>query len=438
VLSSSKSDVDRYLKKADITKIFFKDLNGRTRSLSVNPSDIDGIIEKGVGIDGSSIAGIATVDNSDRILKPVPASFKIVPFMDKTVGFFVGKLYDQDGSRSAVDPRAVLENIINVAENNYGMKFVFGPEHEFFLLKKDEFSPDIHTDKLDYFGSGPSDTGEVVRHEIVKILEKCGITFEKTHHEVTSSQHEINLEPGDPLSIADRTVLFEYVTKEVAAECGMYATFMSKPFTGFNRNAFHIHASFTDENGNNLCYDKNGEFGLSEKMRNFVGGIIKYARESSIIFASTLNSYKAYVMNREAPIVRGWGVRNRSSMVRIPYSADPKATRFELRCADATGNVYLKFATLIAMGLRGIDEKLDPGKPDMGNTYQKNYIPKVLDKRFLPRDFYEALMESEKSKFLKEVLGEDLFNNYLRLKMADWEDHRTTITNIEHKKYLSI
>jgi len=438
VLSSSKSDVDRYLKKADITKIFFKDLNGRTRSLSVNPSDIDGIIEKGVGIDGSSIAGIATVDNSDRILKPVPASFKIVPFMDKTVGFFVGKLYDHDGSRSAVDPRAVLENIINVAENNYGMKFVFGPEHEFFLLKKDEFSPDIHTDKLDYFGSGPSDTGEVVRHEIVKILEKCGITFEKTHHEVTSSQHEINLEPGDPLSIADRTVLFEYVTKEVAAECGMYATFMSKPFTGFNRNAFHIHASFTDENGNNLCYDKNGEFGLSEKMRNFLGGIIKYARESSIIFASTLNSYKAYVMNREAPIVRGWGVRNRSSMVRIPYSADPKATRFELRCADATGNVYLKFATLIAMGLRGIDEKLDPGKPDMGNTYQKNYIPKVLDKRFLPRDFYEALMESEKSKFLKEVLGEDLFNNYLRLKMADWEDHRTTITNIEHKKYLSI
>lgn len=438
MLSSSKSDVDRYLKKADITKIFFKDLNGRTRSLSVNPSDIDGIIEKGVGIDGSSIAGIATVDNSDRILKPVPASFKIVPFMDKTVGFFVGKLYDHDGSRSAVDPRAVLENIINVAENNYGMKFVFGPEHEFFLLKKDEFSPDIHTDKLDYFGSGPSDTGEVVRHEIVKILEKCGITFEKTHHEVTSSQHEINLEPGDPLSIADRTVLFEYVTKEVAAECGMYATFMSKPFTGFNRNAFHIHASFTDENGNNLCYDKNGEFGLSEKMRNFLGGIIKYARESSIIFASTLNSYKAYVMNREAPIVRGWGVRNRSSMVRIPYSADPKATRFELRCADATGNVYLKFATLIAMGLRGIDEKLDPGKPDMGNTYQKNYIPKVLDKRFLPRDFYEALMESEKSKFLKEVLGEDLFNNYLRLKMADWEDHRTTITNIEHKKYLSI
>ncbi len=438
MLSSSKSDVDRYLKKADITKIFFKDLNGRTRSLSVNPSDIDKIIENGVGIDGSSIAGIATVDNSDRILKPVIESFKIVPFMDKTVGFFVGKLYDQDGSRSTVDPRAVLEKIIDVAENNYGMKFVFGPEHEFFLLKKDEFSQDIHTDKLDYFGSGPSDTGEVVRHEIVKVLEKCGINFEKTHHEVTSSQHEINLEPGDPLGIADRTVLFEYVTKEVAAECGMYATFMSKPFTGFNRNAFHIHASFTDEHGTNLCYDKNGEFGLSEKMRNFIGGIIKYAREASIIFASTLNSYKAYVMNREAPIVRGWGLRNRSSMVRIPYSADPKATRFELRCADATGNVYLKFATLIAMGLRGIDEKLDPGKPDMGNTYQKNYIPKVLDKRFLPRDFYEALMESEKSKFLKEVLGEDLFNNYLRLKMADWEDHRTTITNIEHKKYLSI
>jgi len=438
MLSSSKADIDRYLKKADITKIFFKDLNGRTKSLSVNPSDIDKILENGVGIDGSSIAGIATVDNSDRILKPVAESFKIVPFTDKKVAFFTGKLFDQDGSRSSVDPRAVLEKMIETAAKNYGMKFTFGPEHEFFLLKRDEFSNDIHTDKLDYFGSGPSDSGEIVRHEIVNVLEKCGIKFEKTHHEVTSSQHEINLEPGEPLSIADRTVLFEYVTKEIAAECGMYATFMSKPFTGFNRNAFHIHASFSDTENNNLCYAADDEYGLSDKMKNFIGGIIKYARESSIIFASTLNSYKAYVMNREAPIVRGWGLRNRSSMVRIPYSAEPAATRFELRCADATGNVYLKFATLIAMGLRGIDERLDPGKPDMGNTYKKNYTPKVLDRRFLPRDFYEALMESEKSKFLKEVLGEDLFNNYIILKLADWEDHRTTITNIEHKKYLSI
>lgn len=438
MLNSSKADIDRNLKKADITKIFFKDLNGRTKSLSVNPADMDKILEEGVGIDGSSIAGIATVDNSDRILKPVVESFKILPFTDKKVGFFAGKLYEQGGSRSSVDPRAILENMIDTAEKNYGMRFTFGPEHEFFLLKQDEFSQDMHTDKLDYFGSGPSDSGEIVRNEIVNLLEKCGIKFEKTHHEVTSSQHEVNLEPGDPLSIADRTILFEYVTKEVAAKCGMYATFMSKPFTGFNRNAFHIHASFSDKNGNNLCYDKDGEYGLSEKMKNFIGGIIKYARESSIIFASTLNSYKAYVMNREAPIVRGWGLRNRSSMVRIPYAADPEATRFELRCSDATGNVYLKFATLIAMGLRGIDEKLDPGKPDMGSTYKTNYAPKVLDKRFLPRDFYEALMESEKSKFLKEVLGNDLFNNYVRLKIADWEDHRTTITNIEIKKYLPI
>lgn len=438
MLSSNKTYVDQNIKKVDITKIFFKDLNGRTKSLSVNPIDMDKIIEEGVGIDGSSIAGIATVDNSDRILKPVPESFKIVPFTDKKVGFFTGKLFDQDGVRSAVDPRAVLEKIIDKADKEYGFEFTFGPEHEFFLLKKDEFGPDMHTDKLGYFGSGPSDSGEIVRHEIVDLLGKCGITFEKTHHEVTSSQHEINLEPGEPLSVADRTVLFEYVTKEVAAECGMYATFMSKPFTGFNRNAFHIHASFADKNGKNLCSDKSKDYGISDQMRSFIGGIIKYAREASIIFASTLNSYKAYVMNREAPIVRGWGLRNRSSMVRIPYASDPGATRFELRCADATGNVYLKFATLIAMGLKGIEENLDPGKPDMGSTYKKNYKPKVLDRKFLPRDFYEALMESEKSKFLKEVLGEDLFSNYIQLKIADWEDYRTTITNIEHKKYLSI
>jgi glutamine synthetase len=154
--------------------------------------------------------------------------------------------------------------------------------------------------------------------------------------------------------------------------------------------------------------------------------------------ASTFNSYKAYVLDREAPIIRGWGLRNRSSMVRVPYTHNPENTRIELRNPDPAGNPYLQIATLIAMGLQGIKENLDCGLPDIGSTYKKKYKYRLWDKRFLPKSMYEALVEAERSKFLKEVLGERIYSTYMSLKINDWEDHRVHVTPRELNKYLSI
>ncbi|MGM0416179.1 MAG: glutamine synthetase family protein [Thermodesulfobacteriota bacterium] len=432
--------IKEQLKQAYTTKIFFTDLNGRLKNLSINPQDLDSIMEHGTGFDGSSTAGIATVDNSDRILKPVMESFRLVDFGDRKVGFFVGQMFNQDGSRSEVDPRYALERAVAKAREEHQMLLTLGPEHEFFLLNGDEFHDDIHTDKLGYFDTSPSDIGDVVRQEIVNVLEKCGIRYAKTHHEVTSSQHEITLEPGDPLSVADRTILFNYVTKEVAAQYNLHASFMSKPFTGSNRNAFHIHVSFSDLAGDSLCYDEDVKNNLSPMMMNFIGGLIERAGEISIIFASTFNSYKAYVLDKEAPIVRGWGALNRSSMIRIPHASKPAATRMELRCPDTAGNVYLQFAVLIFTGLEGIKKKVDAGSADPGSNYHKSGSerPRALDRKFLPRDFTQGLMEAENSTFLAEILGEQLFDNYMRLKMVEWEYHRTTITDVEHRRYLNI
>ena len=111
----------------------------------------------------------------------------------------------------------------------------------------------------------------------------------------------------------------------------------------------------------------------------------------------------------------------------------------ELRCPDATGNVYLQFAILIFMGLDGITNKADAGQPDVGSTYKKDLQqPKILDRRLLPRDFFPALMEAENSTFMGESLGAELFTNYMKIKIGEWEDHRTTITDLEHRKYLHI
>ena len=426
------------LKDVDSTKIFFTDLNGRHRGLPINPANIGPIIDKGIGFDGSSIAGITTVDDSDRILLPAQDSFRVVEFKEEKLGFFIGKIQNAQGERSKSDPRAVLENILSKADADHGYRFLLGPEHEFFLLKGDGVSEAIHSDSAGYFHSDPHDKGEVVRKRIIAVLDRCGINFEKAHHEVTASQHEINLECLDPLAAADRTVLFNYVTHKVAAENGLHATFMPKPFDGQNRNAFHIHLSLMDRKGKNLFYQAKAEYNLSRIARQFMGGIIKYARETSIVMASTLNSYKAYVLEREAPVVRGWGVKNRSSMVRVPYASSPESTRIELRNPDPTGNPYLQMAALIGMGLQGIKEDLDCGRPDIGSTYKARRKYRVWDRRYLPKSMFEALVEAERSSFLRDLLGERIYNNYMALKIADWEEHRTHVTPREHQKYLSI
>ncbi len=305
-------------------------------------------------------------------------------------------------------------------------------------MKDNEFNGVIHSDDAGYFHADPRDKGEVVRKRIIDVLDKCGVRFEKAHHEVTASQHEINLECSEPLGAADRTVLFNYVAQKVAAEFGLHATFMPKPFDGQNRNAFHIHLSMMDKKGRNLFYQEGGEYNLSKKVRQFIGGIVKYARETSIVMASTFNSYKAYVIGREAPVVRGWGLKNRSSMVRVPYASSPESTRIELRNPDPAGNPYLQMAALIGMGLQGMKEGLDCGRPDIGSTYKVRRRYRVWDTRYLPKSMFEALVEAERSKFLKDLLGERIYNNYMGLKIADWEEHRTHVTPREHQKYLSI
>ncbi|MFH1740752.1 MAG: glutamine synthetase family protein [bacterium] len=430
------NNIKKKLAEADVVQIFYTDLHGHPMTLRLNPEKIDAFVERGVGFDGSSIPGIGTVDNSDRLLFPILESFRIVEFNGDKLGFFIGKIFVEDGERAKADARAVLENVLERAESEFGFRFLVGPEHEFFLLSSDEFNANIHTDKAGYFHAAPRDKGDVVRRRITDILAKCGVPFEKTHHEVTPSQHEINLECSDPLTVADRTVLFNYVARRVAQECGLHITFMPKPFYGLNRNAFHIHLSMQDKNGVNLFHQTGEPHNLSRYARQFIGGILKYGRETSILMASTYNSYKAYVLGREAPIVVGWGLKNRSSMIRVPYTNTPENTRIELRNPDPAGNVYLQLAAVIGMGLQGIAEGLDCGEPDIGSTYDRRGSVKVWDERYLPKSMFEALVEAERSPFLRNLLGEELYQHYMNLKIREWEEYRTDITDREHKEYL--
>lgn len=406
--------------------------------MTINQDNIEKIEDHGISFDGSSIDGVTTVDDSDRLLFPVVDSVRIVDFGDRKLGFFIGQIKSEKGTGSDSDPRALLAYVVEKAKQEFGYRFQIGPEYEFFLLKGEEFNEAEHTDRAGYFHSDPYDKGDTVRRAIVEILRNCGIPFEKDHHEVTPSQHEINFEASSPLGAADQTLLFMHVAKKVASNAGYYVTFMPKPFNGHNRSAFHMHLSMQDVGGSNMFYDAHDANKLSRTARQFIGGILKYARETSIIMASTYNSYKAYTIEKEAPIACGWGIRNRSSMIRVPYSPNASGTRIELRSPDPSGNVYLQIAVFIAMGLQGILEDCDPGEPDAGNVYSDHDRMKIVNKRLLPRSMYEALVEAESGTFLKNCLGDRLFEAYMFLKVREWESFRTTVTSLEHSSYLSI
>ncbi|MFH2045733.1 MAG: glutamine synthetase family protein [Pseudomonadota bacterium] len=431
-------EIEKKINDVDTMQIFTTDLNGRPVTLQVHVGDIKTFFKKGVGFDGSSVPGYGTVDDSDKLLIPLPETFRKVEFKQEKLGFLIGKINEEYGERSLLDPRSLLEKVVKQAEDEFGLYFLTAPEHEFFLLTTDEFSKDSHTDNAGYFHADPRDKGEVVKKEIVAVLKRCGIQFEKMHHEVTPSQHEINLGALDPIKTADRTILFSYITKRVAYAHDLHATFMPKPFNGHNRNALHIHISAQDLDMNHVFYDATAPNNLSKTAHHFIGGILKYARETSIIMAATFNSYKAYVVGKEAPIVIGWGIRNRSSMVRIPYAEGAKDTRIEIRSPDPSGNIYLQLATLIGMGLQGIREKVDNGDPDIGSNYVTQKATHLLDTNFLPRNMFEALMEAEKSQFLKNFMGDHLYNQYMQLKINEWENYRTFVTPREHKMNLNI
>ena len=426
------------LAEVDTTKIFFSDLNGRIRGLSINPDDMEKIAARGIGFDGSSVPGFATVDDSDRFLLPVLDSFRIVDFFDRKLGFFIGEVRSHEETNAESDPRALLSNVVDTAGKEFGYRFRIGPEYEFFLIHGRKFEKAGYTDNAGYFHLDPDDNGDTVRETIVRILRKSGISFEKDHHEVSPSQHEINFGSLSPIDAADQTLLFMHVAKKVASRFGYNATFMPKPLNGHNRSAFHMHLSMQDKTGRNVFFQADDECRLSRTARQFIGGFLKYARETSIVMASTFNSYKAYTVDREAPIACGWGIKNRSSMVRVPYASDPAGTRIELRSPDPAGNVYLQMAVFIAMGLQGIRENADPGDPDNGSVYEHHDGGRVVDRNLLPRSMYEALAEAESGNFLRDLLGERLFGNYLSLKIKEWEFFRTNVTPLEFSSYLSL
>jgi len=441
MLCKTKKDVIRIVREMDVSfvQFWFTDVLGILKSFSVTPSELEEGLEEGMGFDGSSIEGFARIEESDMIAMPEPETFQLLPWRPKErpVARVFCDILKPDGSHYEGDPRYVLKRVVKkIAENGY--KAFMGPELEFFFFENNT-TPKI-IDKGGYFDNRPLDMGGDLRREIIFSLQDMGIRVEYSHHEVAPSQHEIDLRYDEALVMADKTMTYRIVVKEVARKNGFYATFMPKPLFGENGSGMHVHQSLF-KGDHNAFYEPQDQYNLSELAKSYIAGILTHAREIAAVTNQWVNSYKRLVPGYEAPVYISWARRNRSAMVRVPMYKPGKeeATRIEFRSPDPACNPYLAFAVMIAAGLKGIEENYVLPDPIEKDIYEMDEDARrragIVS---LPGNLFEALQEVETSELVKETLGDHIFNKFLENKRIEWDRYMTHVSQYEIEKYLPV
>jgi len=425
----------------------FSDILGSVKSVSVPAGRLEKAIDEGVFIDGSSILGYTTVEESDMRANPIIDSFEIYPWTtggQMKTGRFMCTISDtsrsgEEGARFAGDPRLVLESVLRKAEEK-GLSLFVGPEFEFFLFKTGEDLRPLTkpSDRGGYFDLMPLDRGEMVRKDIMLQFDEMGLNVEESHHEVAPGQQEIDLKYDDALVVADRMMTMKFGIRTIARQHGLHATFMPKPFRDENGSAMHVHQSLWMDDGTNTFDDPQGEFGLSDIARQYIGGLLAHAKETCAILNSHVNSYKRLVPGYEAPCYISWANMNRSALIRVPAGRGVK-TRVELRNPDPAGNPYLQFAVMLAAGLNGMERGMEVPDPVEKDTFKmKKRERKEMGIGTLPENLGEAIDFMEESDFMREVLGEHIFEHYLHIKRREWEEYRKQVTSWELERYVTV
>ncbi|MGB2697761.1 MAG: glutamine synthetase family protein [Candidatus Zixiibacteriota bacterium] len=424
--------------KVKYVRLWFTDILGQLKGMSITPREMETIFNEGQGFDGSSVEGFVRIEESDLVVWPDPRTFRILPWSvnEEKVAFMMCDITTPDGNPFVGDSRHILKKVLKKAQDK-NWTFYCGPELEYFYFK-DPNHP-IPLDQGGYFDYSTVSPGTRMRKAAATALEAIEIPVECTHHEVAPSQHEIDLRYQEALIMADFVMYYRLVVKELALREGYYATFMPKPLFGQNGSGMHIHQSLFQGERNIFFDPDEKEYHLSPIAKYYIGGLVKYVKEICLVLSQWVNSYKRLVPGYEAPAYICWGTRNRSALIRIPEykPRKEKATRVELRSPDPACNPYLAFALMLAAGLKGIDEKLEPPAPVEKDVYHSTPAErKKLNIDCLPGSLDEAICVFENSQLAREVLGEHVFSSLVANKKVEWDMYRIHVSDYELDKYL--
>ena len=418
-------------------RLWFTDILGNIKGFAITVDELHNALTRGMGFDGSSIEGYARADERDLYALPDPTTFNLLPWRPKTnaVARMFCDIVTPDEKPFEGDPRNVLRrNLKRAADQGY--TYYVAPEIEYFYFK-DEKNTDF-LDSSEYFDQITPNPGTDLRRETVLTLEELGIPVESSHHEAAPSQHEIDLRHTDALTMADTVMTYKLVVKEIASSHGYFASFMPKPASGINGNGMHTHMSLSNGD-DNIFYGEKDTHRLSRTGRQFCAGLLKHAREITLVTNQWVNSYKRLVPSYEAPTYITWAEVNRSDLIRIPsYKPGRESSRrIEYRAPDPACNPYLAFSVMLSAGLEGIEKEYElPESMDKSAHDMTKAELKELGIESLPGNLWEAIQVTEKSDLVKEALGESVFHSFIENKKIEWDRYSGQISQYELDRYL--
>lgn len=393
-------------------------------------------LEHGIKIDGSSLPGCNRIAQSDMLIKPdIETVSSSLPWTSEGMRSIsiTCDLCNETGTPYEADPRAILKREMARAEA-MGFKFIVGPELEFYILEQNEHKP---FDTQGYFTTTTNWNLENALTEILEIVNFMGFKAEKIHHEVAPGQYEFPLEADHALKIADALVNVKHALRGLIGQWQKDITFMPKPFADQNGSGLHLNFSLVDiQTGANAFSRQDGSLALSKTAEEFIAGVLKHARELTLLFNPGINSYKRLVPGFEAPIYICCGERNRSSLIRIPQPTNDRTVRAELRSPDALCNPYLAFAALLKAGLEGIENHYEMPSAVEENLYALD-TQEIRNRGIetLPTSLAESLTAFAESDFAHDLLGDRLYTELIKAKTKECAAFTTAVTDWELAYY---
>ncbi|HGX92702.1 MAG TPA: glutamate--ammonia ligase [Candidatus Tenderia sp.] len=462
----------KQIKENDVKFVDFRftDTRGKEQHISFPAHTLEeDDFKDGRMFDGSSISGWKGINESDMVMMPDASTAVLDPFADEATLILRCDILEPNTMQGYErDPRSVAKRAeAYLKSTGIADTAFFGPEPEFFVLddvrwgadmsgsyvKIDSEEADWNSEKVfeggnmghrpgvkgGYFPVPPVDSLHDMRSAMCLALEEMGVEVEVHHHEVaTAGQCEIGTKFSTLTKRADHNQILKYVVQNVAHAYGKTATFMPKPIVGDNGSGMHVHQSLAKDGTNLFAGDLYG--GLSETALFYIGGIIKHAKALNALTNASTNSYKRLVPGFEAPVLLAYSARNRSASIRIPFVANPRGRRIEVRFPDPTANPYLAFSALMMAGLDGIQNKIHPGDAADKDLYdlppeELKGIPTVC------HSLDQALEELDKDRaFLTAggVFTDDMLDGYIALKMEEVTRMRMTTHPVEFDMYYSL
>ncbi|HMS78639.1 MAG TPA: type III glutamate--ammonia ligase [Burkholderiaceae bacterium] len=444
VSPSSAADARAWLERHQARFVLaqFVDIHGAAKAKAVPAEHLRMVLEEGAGFAAFAIWGMGMgPEGADYMAVGDPATLAPMPWLPGYARIACDG--HVKGAPYALCSRVALKRRL-AALADEGLTLYTGMEPEFMLLARDAggaLRPADATDTLekpcyDYKGLARS---AAYLERLVDAVRPAGLDVYQIDHEEANGQFEVNFTYADALTTADRMVFFKRAASEIARQMGLVASFMPKPFSDRTGTGTHVHLSLGDGRTRNLFHDdadRHG-LGLSQTGYHFLGGLLRHARALAAVCAPTVNSYKRLVVGRAlsgatwAPAYIAYGDNNRTATVRVPYG------RLELRLPDGSCNPYLATAAIVAAGMDGVRNRIDPGPPINENLYE--WTPAKLAERgiaLLPQTLGEALDALEADPVVREGLGEALAAEFLRLKRMEWIEYSRHVSDWERERYV--